>query len=388
VIICIYSGTVPSTTFIERLINGLSNSGHKIILVGKSYKEPKYSGFIYNQTYRAFSNSDKYNFYLYYKAFWSWLWLTRDNKLLINKHLKNRNFINKLKVYAVAGPLVKYNCDIFHIQWAKDTENWMFLKDLGIKIVVSLRGAQINYSPLADLKLAQIYRNNFPVVNSFHAVSMAIKNESLKYGADSNKINVIYSGLNLLDFNFKPTFKAKHDILRVISVGRPHWKKGYSLALDVFNTLKLNGVQFQYTIIGGLDEEISFQINDLNLNNEVRVLSKLKFDEVKLKIQDSDLLLLPSFEEGIANVVLEAMALGTLVLSSDCGGMIEVLDDGKNGFVFENRNKLSLENKIYEILELDISKALELINHAREKIEIQHTQSKMIDGFVNFYSQI
>jgi len=386
--ICIYSGAIPSTTFIERLIRGLSNENIRILLVGKRYEKMKYSASVLDCTYKTSFISESYNPFLILKVLNTWFSITANQRTIINRFLKGSSFAYKLKVYAITGSLLKHKCEIFHIQWSKEIGNWVFLEDLGIKIVLSLRGAQINYSPLANDLLANQYRQIFPGLNGFHAVSKAIKLKAAEYGANLEKIQVIYSGLNLAEFNFKPSFKDNSEILRVISIGRPHWKKGYNLALDVFKILKLKGMQFEYTIVGGINDEIFYQINDLDLNREVKIISKLGFDAVKMQIQNSDLLLLPSFEEGIANVVLEAMALGTLVLSSDCGGMLEVLDDSKNGYVFQNRNKVSLENKLFEILQLEDSKALELIINARKKIENQHTESNMINGFMNFYSGI
>ena len=74
---------------------------------------------------------------------------------------------------------------------------WLAILALGIKLVLSLRGAHINYSPIADLKLADMYRKNFPKVDAFHAVSKAIALEAQKYGAQKSNISVVYSGLDL-----------------------------------------------------------------------------------------------------------------------------------------------------------------------------------------------
>ena len=92
--------------------------------------------------------------------------------------------------------------------------------------------------------------------------------------------------------------------------------------------LKGNGFQFEYQIIGAKGtEELEFLIKSNNLQNEVFLTVKKPFGEVQQLIKNADLLLLPSFEEGIANVVLEAMQLGTIVLSTNCGGMEEVIEN-------------------------------------------------------------
>ena len=79
-------------------------------------------------------------------------------------------------------PVVNNLPDIFHIQWAKSLEEWIFLKDIfDIKLVLSLRGSHITYSPLSNEKLAKNYVAYFPKVDCFHAVSLAIANEASKY---------------------------------------------------------------------------------------------------------------------------------------------------------------------------------------------------------------
>ena len=70
---------------------------------------------------------------------------------------------SKIRFFANSVGVLLHLPDIFHIQWAKDLDRWLFLKEkLSVKIVLSLRGAHINYSPLLNKSLADSYRANFP----------------------------------------------------------------------------------------------------------------------------------------------------------------------------------------------------------------------------------
>jgi colanic acid/amylovoran biosynthesis glycosyltransferase len=176
---------------------------------------------------------------------------------------------------------------------------------------------------------------------------------------------------------------------KMISVGRSHWKKGYTYALDACKLLKDAGLQFQYTIIGGANAiEYQYQIHDLGLENHVNLIGQQSFETVQRHIQEANLLILPSVEEGIANVVLEAMALGTLVLSTDCGGMREVVTDGETGFLVPIRNSQALADAVIEIQKLTADARLEIRECARMKIMEQHSEERMVKGMVGLYDGV
>src|SRR5690606_27843577 len=119
---------------------------------------------------------------------------------------------------------------------------------------------------------------------------------------------LVYSGLDLNTFALSEIKKPAQ--FQIISVGRTHWKKGYTYALDACVLLKDAGFSFHYTIIGAIgDIELLYQIQDLGLEKEVTLSGALPFNKVQEHMQLAEVLLLPSVEEGIANVVLEAMAL-------------------------------------------------------------------------------
>ena len=147
-------------------------------------------------------------------------------------------------------------------------------------------------------------------------------------------------------------------------------------------------MDWTYTIVGGIDEELLFQIQQLGIKDQVFIKSRFTQEEIKTILLEHDVFLLPSVEEGIANVVLEAMALGTLVLSSDCGGMTEVIDHGSNGFIFKNRNIEHLKETLNLISKLELAEVNRITSNARETIEKQHNQDQMVQSFKQLYQEV
>lgn len=378
--IAIYSGDIPSTTFIERLIKGLSVNKQKVYLFGFLKSKVAYNE---NTIVVAYKNTiiSKSIHLLKYSTL-LFLFKNKEKKRLdLILRLQSKNMLlSKVKCY----PVLWHKPDIFHVQWAKGLADWVWVKDFGIKLALSLRGAHINYSPIADLELATMYKKHFPKVDGFHAVSKAIALEAERYSAKNKKIKVVYSGLNL-EVSAKTELK-NNTVFQIISVGRSHWIKGYSYALDACRLLKEKGFQFKYTIIGGAkDIELLYQIEDLGLQDEVTLLDRIPFSKVQQQIQNSDLLLLPSVEEGIANVVLEAMTLKTIVLSTNCGGMDEVIKDYENGFLIPIRNSELMAKRIIEISKISEPKKEKIKQKAINTIKKQHNEKQMIKGMLELY---
>ena len=179
-------------------------------------------------------------------------------------------------------------------------------------------------------------------------------------------------------------------LLRIISVGRCHWKKGYTFALDAISILNNKGVPFHYTIIasGKDNENIHYQIHDLGLKESVTFINGLPHDEVIEKLLESDLFLLPSLEEGISNAVLEAMALGVPVISTDCGGMGEVIRNGDNGYLVPSWDPNSMASAILNFINSDNNNKSKIVYNARETIIQNHLLSHQVDQFKSLYNSI
>lgn len=382
--IAIYSGEIPSTTFIERLIIGLAKNDCEIFLFGVQNKMVSYGPNIRVKAYThnrfiKFVHLIKYGILLT-------LFKNKDKKKLDNLlkvHSKNIMY-SKVKNY----PVLWHKPDIFHLQWAKGIEEWAWVQEFGMKMVVSFLGTHINYSPITIPEIGVMYKKYFPDVDGFHAVSKAIALKGEQYNASKSKIKIVYSGFNMDLFNIS-VMKEKNDVFKIISIGREHWVKGYTYAIDACKNLKDQDFKFEYSIIGGaFDLELKYQIQDLDLHGEVKLKPRMPFEMIQQHISEADLLLLPSVEEGIANVVLEAMASKTIVLSTDCGGMDEVIDDGKNGFLTPVRKPTPMADRIIEISKLSEINKNEIVKKAFKKVSEQHNETKMIKNMLELYQQL
>ena len=182
----------------------------------------------------------------------------------------------------------------------------------------------------------------------------------------------------------------KSDFLNIISIGRCNWIKGYTNALDTMVILKNKKIKFYYTIIAsGKDQEnINYQINDLSLNNYVTFINGLSHENIINKLLESNIFLLPSINEGISNAMLEAMAIGVPVIATDCGGISEVIEDNRNGFLIPVRDSESMAEKIEYISYLEKSEIKTIINNATETLKNNYLLKDQVDSFKLFYNMI
>ena len=105
-------------------------------------------------------------------------------------------------------------------------------------------------------------------------------------------------------------------------------------------------------------------------------------------MQEASLLLMPSLEEGIPNVVVEAMAIGLPVISTNCGGVVDLIDEGVNGWIVPTRNPEAMADAITNFTEFSSEKIQEIRLAARKKVEQQHNEEQMVKGMEELYYEV
>jgi len=386
--IAIYNGNLKPTTFVLRLAKVVSEE-HTVLVSGTSTKlfKHKDNGISYLPT-----DSSHKLILLFQVAFKCLTFLCRHPKIckrfisILRK--SNKPIKTKLKQFLIWSKFISHKVEVVHIQWASHIYFFEeLLEDSFFKTMVSLRGRLINITPLADADVKLLYQKTFPKVDQFHAVTHDIKKQAMIYGAHQDKIKVIYSGVEVETFEpFAKKEYSKGDTLNILSVGRQHWKKGYNYALEAIKRLLENDVKVSYTIIGAADaEEIIYTVHDLKINAHVTLTSKMDYSDVLKKMQSADVLVLPSVSEGLANVVIEAMALGLPVISTDAVGMSELVIHNETGLLYDNRNVKDLTEKIMSFNTMPLNQIQQMSDAALQKIIEQHNWKTFKQRFNDFY---
>jgi colanic acid/amylovoran biosynthesis glycosyltransferase len=238
----------------------------------------------------------------------------------------------------LVSPIASLDTDIVHFEFSGIAVTYLDALDelrRHTRIAVSCRGAAEQIEPLRDRSRAQALAAVFSKVDLIHCVSEDMRRTVEGLGAPPERILVNRPAVPVADFAGLRRTHRESGPLRVLSVGRLHWKKGLDDGLRAVAELRSKGVECTYRIVGDGPEreKLTFMIESLGLSDSAELLGTCSEAEVRQELQRTDVVLLPSLSEGISNVVLEAMAAGRAVITTDCGGMTEVVEDQVDGLV-------------------------------------------------------
>ena len=179
-----------------------------------------------------------------------------------------------------------------------------------------------------------------------------LKNVVKGWGVKENSIKVIYNGTKLKN-KPDPIDDQPYDYFKFITVGRLAPWKNIDIIIEALSDYKKANQNFIFYIVGSGPEEIKLKklVNDLDLENFVTFTGQLQKDDLNYYLQKSDIYIQASSYEGLPHVILEAMSHNLSIISTPIGGTNEVIQDGKNGWVWELENNFKPnKNNLIEIL--------------------------------------
>ena len=187
-----------------------------------------------------------------------------------------------------------------------------------------------------------------------------------------DKFHVVHCGVDITSFS--QTADANNR--RIVSVGRFDEIKGFRFLVEACGKLRDKNIPFQCEIVGEgpLQAAIEGEIHRLNLQDQVTLKGAMPQAEVRNFIAEGSIFCLPSVitaegnMDGIPVVLMEAMALGTAVVSTRVSGIPELVIDKQTGILCEPRDSESLAAAL-ETLLADSELRLKLSAAAREKVE-------------------
>ncbi len=395
-------------TFILNQITGLLDRGHNVVIFTKRLSDDVHVHKeidTYQLLYRTTSIgclSDEMPRNIFFRIIKGGGYVLRyvwSNPLPI---LEALNFFHHGKkaaslylLYQTVAVLKWGQFDIIHCQFGTLGIDALYFRKLGLlngKLVVAFRGYDVTQYLQSK---PGIYDSLYKKSDLFFPVSNVLENKIIDNGCPKEKIFVHHSGIDCLKFEYKNRCLLDGEPVSILTVARLTEKKGISYAIKAVARILSSGRNVMYTVVGDgkLRDDLQNLIDDLGIEKKVHLVGWKNQTDIIFYMQKAHILLAPSIvasngdEEGIPNVIKEAMAVGLPVVSTLHGGIPELVDNGVSGILVHERNVDELEDRLVYLIDHP-EKWLEMGMRGREKVLSFFNIEKLNDTLIEKYQQL
>lgn len=188
------------------------------------------------------------------------------------------------------------------------------------------------------------------------------------------------SGVSLEKNPFE-SYPEDTGMIRFLFVGRIMKDKGIQELLDAAKVVKEHYSFAEIDIIGGCDEDYGDVLKMAHDQGAINYLGRI--NGVHDYIKSAHCVVLPSYHEGMANVLLESAAAGRPVIATKVPGCVETFDDGVTGFGCNVRDAEDLADKMITFIKLPYCKKAAMGAAGRAKIEKQFDRQLVVQAYMN-----
>jgi len=286
-----------------------------------------------------------------------------------------RDAMNLKVLFRVAPHIGGSAFDIIHCQFGHLGIWVQRLRECGVlrgTLVTSFRGTDA-------MKIAtqnpEDFAGLFEEGEKFPAVSRSVKRRLVEVGCPEDRVTILRSGIDLGVFDLRDDGSLHHPV-RLLTIARLTPVKGIEFALEAVKLLLASGVEVEYRLLGDgpLAEKLQDLAKKLQLEDHVIFEGRVDSRQVIDAINRADILLAPSIkgeqgeQEGLPNSLKEAMAIGVPSIGTNTGGIPELIEDGVNGFLVNQKDAVAIAERIRSLVEnWDASK--DIVANGRKTVE-------------------
>ncbi|MCK4330052.1 glycosyltransferase family 4 protein [candidate division WOR-3 bacterium] len=283
------------------------------------------------------------------------------NNSYINKCLRTFKFLKKIKRNFV---ILK--------KWKRIKHIYKIIKENDIDILHCNNRISTTLEGIVASKLAKIpcivhqrdFNYDLPFVtkfiarkvNRFIAISYAIQQNLInENGVSPIKIEVIHNWINVEETELTAPEKMYNKSFSILWIGRIIPWKGTHLLVEIANKLRETHKDFEIDIIGSYYKNspeyfnsIRNRVDAYNLNDRINFKGYVNYNEIYKK--KYDVFLHTSVKpEPFGRVIIEAMQHSIPVIATNMGGVLDIVKDGENGFLYDPNKLNEPVNKINRI---------------------------------------
>lgn len=248
--------------------------------------------------------------------------------------------------------------------------------------IVSLRGSDV---PGYNERFSYQYIFLTPVIKQvWKKAEKVIANSSglkeLARETLDTSIDVIPNGVNIREFYPSNAKQRDSEKIQLICVARLTPRKRVQ---DILKAVQgLDHVELTLIGKGPEEENLKEMAKELGIDSKTNFEGYIPHEDIADFYRDSDIFIMPSLNEGMSNTILEAMASGLPIITTQTGGTDELIDE--NGFIVPKKDPSAIREAIREYMS-DYEKIAEHSNNSRDRAEKLSWKS-VADQYLEVYN--
>lgn len=256
--------------------------------------------------------------------------------------------------------------DLVHINPSLDPQLRSFFRDglfirqaknRGLRVLVFFRGWDTDIEPAIERNWFWFFRRTYLRADTFIVLASRFKDQLRSWGVKGD----IFLETTAVPENLIKGYSAETRTLapgtgeiKVLFLARLEWEKGIRETIEAFSSLRNRGVPIQLTVAGdgpAMDFVKRFKEENKAVGAALTIAGYVRNEAKRALLTSHDIYCFPSyFMEGMPNSLLEAMAFGLSVVTTDVGGVGDFFVDGRMGFNVASRSVGSVANALERLV--------------------------------------
>ena len=312
---------------------------------------------------------------------------------IFSENFQSRSILDKAKYLTLMGKLKRviagFSPDLVHAHYGS---SYALLGNLsGFQpFIISVWGTDVYEFPKKNMLFKYILKRNLAAAKRILSTSSAMAEETRKYMKANRKIDVTPFGIDVEVFRKKATARPT-GIVTVGTIKTLSRNYGIDLLIMAFNEVRKKcpalGLKL---VIGGDGEDRDYLMSltrQLNIQNTVEFLGKIEHAKVPDILNSLDIFVALSFSESFGVAVIEASACELPTVVSDAGGLPEVVDDNRTGFVVPIGD-YKMAAAAIERLALDEGLRAKMGKAGNEKVRKFYDWNKNVSRVIEIYHEV